>query len=166
MHNIKIEKQQVAERELQGSQKLFLYLRQLVSPLPKISQRALCKIMLKSSCQHDAPQSASESFQEACVCVCVCVCERGVGWRKAGACQPHDTAKQSATRAAANMTRSRSARVLSASCSALIFWRRVIGGFAPRERSSGSFATTSLLPQLRQYLYFCTSKASKQSTRV
>ena len=43
----------------------------------------------------------------------------------------HDTAKQSATRAAANMTRSRSPRVLSASCSALIFSSRVIAACAP-----------------------------------
>ena len=33
-------------------------------------------------------------------------------------------------------------------------------------RSSGSFATSSLLPHLRQCLYFCTSKASKLRTRV
>ena len=43
------------------------------SPLPKISQRVLCKIILKSSSQHDAPKSAGERFQEACVCVCVFV---------------------------------------------------------------------------------------------
>ena len=78
---------------------VFLYLRQLVSPLPKISKRALCKIMLKSSCRHDAPQSASESFQGACVCVCVCVCERG--FEEGRSLSAHDTGKQSATRAAA-----------------------------------------------------------------
>ena len=120
----------MAERELQGSHKLFC-IKADFSPLPKISQRPLSKIMLQSSCWHaqvHLSPRARGSRKRVCVCVFVSGKERFEEGRSLSA---HDNAKESAIRAEANMWRSRSRRVLSASCSALVCSSRVLAACAP-----------------------------------
>ena len=132
---------------------------------------------MKVSCWHDAPKFSSERFQEACVCVCVCVLERWVRGSQELVSPRHRQIIgdfSSSKYDAVSIYIHAFCRHLAAP---LFFLGLSLQPVLLRERSSGSLAegakqrliynqlsapsAVSVFVLLYQYLYFCTSKASR-----